>query len=163
MGYTHYWRFKKSPKSVENGAESFKMAVEAAKKCIAKVPSEIPTVLYHWNKEKQGYDISDGTLPFKLCGGNGEGKPKFDDDVVCFNGDASKDHDHETCYLSMDSDGFDFCKTARKPYDVAVCITLICFKHFFGDLFEYSSDGNIGEGEEGWKLANDITKKYFAK
>ena len=162
MGYTHYWEFKKSPKSVDNGAELFKLAVQATKDCIAQVPADLPTVEWGWNSDKQKYEvIGEGKVPFKLCGGNGWGEPKFNDDVVCFNGDASKDYDHETCYLSMDSKGFNFCKTARKPYDVAVCITLICFKHFFGDLFEYSSDGNIEEGEEGWKLAREITSKYF--
>ena len=162
MGYTHYWKFKKSPKSINDGAELFKLAVQATKDCIAQVPAYLPTVEWGWNSEKQKYEvIGEGKVPFKLCGGNGEGKPKFTDTLVCFNGDASKGYDHETCYLAMDSEGFDFCKTARKPYDVAVCITLICFAHYFGNDFEYSSDGNIEEGEEGWKLAQEITSKYF--
>ena len=104
MGYTHYWEFKKSPKSVDNGAELFKLAVQATKDCIAQVPADLPTVKWGWNSEKQKYEvIGEGKVPFKLCGGNGWGEPKFNDDVVCFNGDASKDYDHETCYLSMDS------------------------------------------------------------
>ena len=161
MGYTHYWKFKKSPKNIESGAELFKLAVEATKDCIAKIPANIPCINYTWNSEKQAYDESEGTMPFSIHDGNGEGNPRFTDSLVCFNGDAEKGYDHETCYISLDSDGFDFCKTARKPYDVAVCITLIVFKHFFDDAFEYSSDGDIEGGEEGWKLAKEITSEYF--
>ena len=157
MGYTHYWNFKKNPKDVKDGSKKFAKAVELLKKCLEKVPAEIEVETYDW----QNGTKNTVKVPFVLKGGNGEGEPKFTDELVCFNGDASMDYDHETCYLSMDNKGFNFCKTARKPYDVAVCITLICFKHFFGDLFEYSSDGNIEDGEEGWKLAREITSKYF--
>ena len=148
MGYTHYWRLKQMPKEIKNGAEMFKRAVKATQDCIAQVPAQLPT--------------DDGKfVPFRLRGGNGKGEPNFNDELVCFNGDAETKHNYEACYLAIDNMGFDFCKTARMPYDVAVCITLICFKHYFGDYFEYSSDGDIKKGEEGWKLAKSITSIYF--
>jgi hypothetical protein len=162
MGYTHYWKFKKSPKSITNGEELFEYAVNSAKELIAQIPERIPERI--WEKISDwDYVQKDGTetVPFKLCGGDGTGSPEFTKTLICFNGDAECGNDHETLYISLDSEGFDFCKTARKPYDVAVCITLICFKHYFGDVFEYHSDGNIGNGEEGWKLAKEITSAYF--
>lgn len=150
MGYTHYWEFKQMPKEIEGGLEMFKKSVKATQDCIAQVPAQLPTD-----------DDEEKFVPFKLCGGNGKGEPKFNNVVVCFNGDAENKHDYETCHLAIDDIGFDFCKTARMPYDVAVCITLICFKHYFRNNFEYSSNGDIKNGEEGWKLAKDITSNYF--
>ena len=140
MGYTHYWEFKKNPKDVKDGSKKFAKAVELLKKCLAKVPAEIGAA----------------KSPFVLKGGDGKGKPVLTDEVVCFNGDASMHYDYETCYLALNNDDydFDFCKTARQPYDVAVCLTLLCFKKTFGNDFSYSSDGN--QDDEGWKMAHNI-------
>ena len=145
MGYTHYWRFTKNPKDIKDGDKKFKKAVELLKKCLANVPAELDVPYY-------------GKNTFKLAGGNGTGEPIFTDTMVCFNGfDGDEDLSHETCYLALDNpDGweFDFCKTAEKPYDVAVCLTLLCFKKVFGDDFNWSSDGN--GSNFGWKLAHSI-------
>ena len=165
MGYTHYFNFKKSPKAIENGADLFKAAVKATTDCIAQLPKKIPHEVREWNEKTGEYEVSRvGFLPFKLCGWDGNGEPEFTDTQVRFNGDAEMDFDHETCSIGYEDDTeFNFCKTARKPYDVAVCITLLCFKHYFGDNFEYSSDGDIEAGEEGWEKAKEITSKYFAQ
>ena len=145
MGYTHYWRFTQNPKDIKDGEKKFKKAVELLKKCIKKVPAELDVPYY-------------GKHLFILAGGSGKGEPIFDDNMVCFNGlDGDEDLAHETCYIALDNpDGFDFdfCKTAEKPYDVAVCLTLLCFKKTFGDDFNWSSDGN--GSEYGWKLAHSI-------
>lgn len=143
MGYTHYWDFKKNPKNIKDGEKKFKKAVDMLKECLAKVPAELDVPYY-------------GKCQFKLAGGRGTGEPVFNDDKVCFNGVEGGDLSHETCYLALDNPdyGFDFCKTARKPYDVAVCITLLCFKKAFGDNFKWSSDGN--SEDYGWKLAHSI-------
>jgi hypothetical protein len=37
---------------------------------------------------------------------------------------------------------FDFCKTAYKPYDIAVTAALIIAKHHLGNAIKISSDGN---------------------
>jgi len=152
MGYTHYWNFKKNPKDCKDGSKKFAKAVELLKKCLKKVPTEIEVENYDWKNNT----TSTIKVPFVLKGGNGEGKPKFTDELVCFNGDASMGYDYETCCLALNNDEyeFDFCKTARQPYDVAVCLTLLCFKETFGDDFSYSSDGN--ENDEGWKMAHNI-------
>ena len=165
MGYTHYWEFKTAPIKIEesgkNGKEKFVSAVKATQECIAKVPKKIKQRVWSWDSDKNESVSKEMTFPFALFGGNGTGKPVFSDKEICFNGDESKGLGHETFLISMDSKGFDFCKTARKPYDVAVCIALICFKHFFGDDFTYHSDGDIKNGEEGWGKAQEITTEYF--
>jgi hypothetical protein len=132
MGYTHYWEFKSNPKDIKDGDKKFKKSVALLKKCLKNISVE-------------------------LAGGNGSGKPIFTDTNVCFNG--LDDDSHETCYLALDNSDFefDFCKTARKPYDVAVCLTLLCFKKFFEDDFNYSSDGDLDD--EGWALATEIFEK----
>lgn len=154
MGYTHYWNFKQNPKDIKDGEKKFKKAVTLLKKCIANVPSEIEYVEYDKN-----YEPNKVMVPFKLAGGNGTGEPIFNDDKVCFNGcDGEKDYAHETCYLALDDANdysFNFCKTAEKPYDVAVCLALLCFKKAFGRDFEYSSDG-VETEEYGWVLAHKI-------
>ena len=96
--------------------------------------------------------------PFELASGNGTGKPIFQDNKVCFNGVG--DDSYESCYFALDNEdyGFNFCKTARQPYDGAVCLALLCFKKYFGEDFSYSSDGN--SEDEGWKLATEIFNKY---
>lgn len=130
MGYTHYWTFKKSPANIADGKEKFANAVALFKEGLKKL-QDIP-----------------------LGNGRGENEPIITDTEVCFNGKAPEDY--ETCAMSLESKGFDFCKTARQPYDVAVCLLLLCMADAFGDDFEYSSDGDIENGEEGWARAKEI-------
>ena len=62
---------------------------------------------------------------------------------VCFNG--KEDDGHETFFLEQGQEGFEFCKTARKPYDAAVVATLKIAKEVCPRWLELSSDG---DGEE---------------
>lgn len=122
MGYTHYWRFKNNPAEIENGAEKFKKAV---------------SLIRHFKGivENEGIEI---------CGWDGTGETKILNDEINFNG---KDElSHENCHIKLNMPDkedweFNFCKTAEKPYDLLVCLTLMAFKHYFGDDFNYSSDG----------------------
>ena len=137
MGYTHYWKFKKNPKDIENGDVKFADAVEMLHKGLHQMP-----------------DV-------KLCGGMGKGDPEITITRVWFNGSEEDKTDYETfCIQRDDPDyGFGFCKTARQPYDPAVCLALLCFKKAFGNDFSYSSDGDIEGGEEGWGRAKEIFAK----
>ena len=139
MGYTHYWKFKKHPKYVNDGCKKFKSAVELLKSCLEKVPKEL---------DIERYDYKTNSFV----------EPTFDSRNIIFNGDASSGYDHESFYVTLDDDDddfeFNFCKTARKPYDVAVCLALLCLKKEFDDDFSYSSDGTIDN--YGWKLAIKI-------
>ena len=89
MGYTRYWR-----RTEAHMDESFvKFCNEVFETC-----------------KKLGIKIGDGW---------GENEPIVTTNLIAFNGDASKDLDHESCVLDNEV-GFNFCKTARKPYDYAV-------------------------------------------
>lgn len=158
MGYTHYWNFKRKPIDIKDGAQKFKTAVELLREGISRLPKELPNNCWKQKENGEWGTVQDGTLPLTLHNGIGEGEPILKDDHVCFNGDAALGYDHETCSFVLDDADykFNFCKTARKPYDVAVCLALLCFFEAFGDDFSYSSDGDIENGEEGWKLAKEI-------
>jgi len=109
---------------------------------------------------------------FVLRGGLGEGEPRISENEVWFNGDGTNDQnlDHETFAIELFETGnyrkidefdktgvFGFCKTAYKPYDFAVMISLIVIKHHLGADFSISSDGGIEE----WKDAIEYYEKYF--
>ena len=56
----------------------------------------------------------------KIRNWKGEGNPVVTLDKIEINGDGQYELDHETCYFDNEKTGFEFCKTARKPYDYAV-------------------------------------------
>lgn len=63
--------------------------------------------------------------------------PEVSKRAICFNGFGESGH--ETFYVAPYYSGF--CKTAYKPYDLAVCEVLLILKHHYKDAFELSSDG----------------------
>lgn len=158
MGYTHYWKFKngKKPINCENGAEKFKNAVALFKEGLALLNGKTKVVRYnaHTNTESLSEDFVD----MKICGGNGKGEPTITDTRVIFNGTNENDLSHETFFIDLNEPcAFEFCKTAHKPYDTAVCLALLCFKHYFGEDFEFSSDGDI-DGVH-WEYPKQIFKE----
>lgn len=55
-----------------------------------------------------------------IRGGFGEGEPEVSTERIWLNGNGETNLDHETFYLENEKSDFEFCKTARKPYDFAV-------------------------------------------
>jgi hypothetical protein len=148
MGYTHYWDYHPELiKDEKELKEKFRNAVRQIKQC------------YFYLKKNQY------AQPCIIRGGLGKGLPKFLQNQIWFNGDGSTDLDHETFYLTwnnMDSEGRDnwgFCKTARKPYDLLVCMSLLALENAFQDpkVFSYSSDGDDSE----WQGAKDLYKEIM--
>lgn len=145
MGYSHYWRFKgeKAPVEFENGAEKFTKAAQIGARLCDKVRS----------------------MGIEICGGDGHSTPVFSEGKVVFNGCADKGESCETFSIHSNDGMWDFCKTGEKPYDLLVCLMLLAFKHFFGDDFEYSSDGfnKVGFGPErvdnGWVKAYEVWRE----
>jgi hypothetical protein len=71
-----------------------------------------------------------------------EKEPEVTDTSIRFNGRGK--NGHETFLISLDdNDPSAFCKTARKPYDIAVCEVLLVLKAFM-PKFNLSSDGFSG-------------------
>ena len=90
MGYTRYWERTNEPITQE-------------------FLDDVNEILN--NCKKKGIMIRNGW---------GDGEPEISLDAVCFNGDRSKGLDHEGFLINNEPSDFDFCKTARKPYDYAV-------------------------------------------
>ena len=67
------------------------------------------------------------------------------------------DQGHETMSLGISTQGFNFCKTEHKPYDIAVTSLLIIAKHYLGDIIKVSSDGDIVD----WEEAMDLLQKAY--
>jgi len=126
MGYTHYWDKK---------SEVDENEYKAALKDIAKIVNSKKNILADGNGDK-------GTKPTTA----GE---------ISFNGiDANS---HETFFLPKtagEMKSFDFCKTARKPYDVVVTACLCRLGEVKG--ISVSSDGSPSEWKEGVELAAKV-------
>jgi len=130
MGYTHYFNGNASTES------KFKEFSEVCKKLHDNLPEKTDTA--------GGYHKDD-----KLIIGDGRGHlnettgdvPIFDNRMVCFNGVG--DLAHET-FLIEKKGTDDFCKTARKPYDLLVVACLIAAWQILG--YTFSSDGFNRDG-----------------
>lgn len=140
MGYTHYWSQKE----------------EATKEQVAQVLKEIEIMhkaLPAYSKSGGGYC---GDKELKLCSWDGSGTPEFNEENIAFNGDATEGMDHESFVVNFKSTGFQFCKTARKPYDMMACLSLLSLANNIPS-FSYSSDGN----KDDWKPAVDFYRKHI--
>jgi hypothetical protein len=161
MGYTHYWKY--NPNEILNTEELRKKFLQAV--CwIDKAHKMIKKNKFIHKGQAGGYYDD---VPCIIRGGHGEGKPMINESQVWFNGDAKKEMDHETfgirwCGNEREND---FCKTARKPYDLLVCVSLLAFKHAFNDykVFRFSSDGDNSEWETAKDLFTRITGSFVGE
>jgi hypothetical protein len=105
-------------------------------------------------------------VPLGAWSGKEGEHPLFDAAQILFNGVG--DDAHETFCVQrvrgesdVDADpddlAFDFCKTARKPYDLPVMCCLIILKEYLGDAIMVSSDGDT----EDWQPALDKIAEVF--
>lgn len=80
--------------------------------------------------------------------------PLFSSDCIAFNG---VDEDaHEDFCVDFSRPFSDFCKTARKPYDLAVCITLLVLAMKVPN-FRFTSDGFDNKWrDDQWNTAIDF-------
>lgn len=130
MGYTHYWTLKKADN------KTWKEFVAACKELHKALPE---------TSETAGGYYADGKIV--ICGWDGTGKPEFKLSGISFNGDEETGNNHETFLIEKENTDWNFCKTARKPYDLLVCACLIAAKEILG--YEVRSDGDF----EDWKPA----------
>jgi hypothetical protein len=130
MGYTHYMTTGKKVNQVN----------------FTSIKAEIKIIEAHM--KSIGVPLFDGR-------GEEEGVV-YEKDYVAFNGDESKGEGHETFYMDRNDDDFNFCKTANKPYDLAVCLALLCIKKRVPTA-RISSDGDMSD----WSEAVETYGKIF--
>ncbi len=138
IGYTHYYEIKKKSK------------IKDLSGCL----KNIKTIL------EQYQDI----INLK-----GDDKPKVTKNLIMFNG--IREDGHETFHFEFpstrnglfkkynsDENGFAFyfCKTARKPYDIAVTKCLLILKEYLKDDMKLSSDGDFSNQEEWGQAIKDV-------
>jgi hypothetical protein len=142
MGYTHYWE---TNPDIVSDVEKVRRRFRSASSMIKKFAKFV---------EVQNL--------FEIHGGFGQGKPIINESEVWLNGDSKEGLDHEsfgiqwTDFLEKKSD---FCKTARKPYDLIVCFSLLAFKEAFRKEFSFFSDGTREDWEEAFRIYHSFTGK----
>lgn len=147
MGYTHYCRQSKNFTDKE-----WEAIVIDTKKMFAALPAKTP---------KAGIPGRGGEV---LQIDDQEGNPPVANDTsIFFNGCGYPDADHETFELTKKKpgDGFSFCKTARKPYDLAVQACMLIAVHHAHASISISSDGDADEWLAAVKLLNSIGVNMF--
>lgn len=76
---------------------------------------------------------------------------------IRFNGFGEEGH--ETFQVTRHHNrGFNFCKTARKPYDLAVCLVLLICNHRAPGVLSIGSDG---DWDSEWVKAREIFQMLF--
>ena len=132
MGYTQYWQ--RPPRLP---AEAFGRAVADCRRVLPE--TKVP-----------------------LAGAQGNGKPVFRADAIVFNGVGAASLETFAIRLEEADRGagrpqFSFCKTERRPYDLAVQVTLIVFKHHLGAALRVSSDGRDAD----WDAARRLCQEHL--
>ena len=80
--------------------------------------------------------------------------PQVDDEYIWFNG--VDDDGHETFAIPKTGSGFDFCKTAYKPYD-EVCVAMLIMMVQNVPDFSWRSDGEYDDFIAGGALYERAT------
>jgi hypothetical protein len=123
MGYTHYWNIPRLPSD-----RRWNRFVDEARQILA-YPSIAPLVCLEFDQPDTPPLVSASEVRF-----NGKGEDGY-----------------ETLLIGRKA-GFAFCKTARKPYDLAVCCVLLAAERCL--LARVTSDGDR-DGEE-WAAAREF-------
>jgi hypothetical protein len=157
LGYSHYWRRNKD------------FTVDQWEKICLET---FDIIVKHCDRKKitlaWEYDVPAEQQP-TLFGGSkyGPKPPEVSPDMIRFNG--WKGEGHETFLVTREmpeiadwssdkSSSFDFCKTARKPYDLAVCLVLLSMKRHAPESVQISSDG---DWDVEWAEAREVYRKLF--
>jgi hypothetical protein len=140
MGYTHYWFDR--PKTLENYeslcADVDKIGGYCSRAGIALAGSDGLKDEYH------------------------EGDPLYSSQFISFNGVG--EDSHETFHMLREyndssDDIYMFCKTACKPYDLAVCLVLLRMAEIVPG-FVFESDGDL-DSEPAWLAAKEAYAEIF--
>lgn len=126
MGYTHYWR-------TANGCSDgeWKDICSAARQLLANNP-DIPLV--------RSYGETD--------------PPEISEECIQFNG--AGDDGLEDFFATPEHTNFEFCKTARLPYDALVVAMLGLMNFYAPFAWVMKSDGEPEDWEEGLALAEEV-------
>lgn len=141
MGYTHYFA-----QTLPAHPVRWNKAVADVRKLLDNLP---------WQSESAGGYYADDPLEIAVIA--------VDSDAIAFNGRGVNEHgidlSHEDFFLSRTGDGRTFVKTDRKPYDLAVCATLIVVNDYLPGVFQIRSDGSTDD----WMAAKDWASRVLGR
>ncbi|APO48551.1 hypothetical protein BS614_31025 (plasmid) [Paenibacillus xylanexedens] len=102
-----------------------------------------------------------------LANGRGEGDPIITDQKLTFNGRGAESYETfafpqvlTLAAWEQPNDGgyyFQFCKTAERPYDLAVMAFLIVAKYHMQHAIRVKSDGNVDD----WAAARELCRDHL--
>jgi hypothetical protein len=136
MGYTHYFT---QQRGITN--EEWAAIMKDAKEILAATMNSGIKLAWEFDAPNKMPEVSEKRIRFNGIGGGG----------------------HETFLLprTHSSTRGDFCKTARKPYDVAVGAILLSMNHRAPGGWSIGSDGDLRDDE--WNKACDLYRKALNK
>ncbi len=157
MGYTHYWRQR-----ADLNQTQWQRYLEKVRTLLDHLPA---------HTDSAGGHYVDAPLGLVGNSDNGEHSPHLDGEIIFLNGDGEHRDgtylSHEDFVLTRrrrdlydyeiregktkDGPRGEFCKTARKPYDLVVSALLIVLENDFPEVFSVESDGEPSE----WQPALD--------
>ena len=137
MGYTHYYSFKKTDKA-EILEKKYKQACLECAKVLKYIYKE-------YNISLSGYSVHAKIGQYGWLKFNGKGTLAHEDFIL-------REHFNQ-------NEGFNFCKTAQKPYDLAVTACLAVLKYRLGNAIIVESDGDSIDFIEGTLAASTILKR----
>ncbi len=129
MGYTHYWSNSRAFTDTE-----WALIAQKSREILGHAQDRLGIAI------SEEYDINR--------------MPVITDTEIRFNGYAEEGH--ETFHITREPTEFQFCKTARKPYDVAV-VAILQLCGVYCDGFDWRSDGTREEHADGVALYNVAT------
>lgn len=140
MGYTHYWFDR--PQVIDN-YENICKDIDQIKDYCAKRG----IALLGWDRKKQEYTAE---------------APLYSTNLIAIG--APEDEVCETFCMTRKKklaggEAFMFCKTARLPYDLAVCLILLRMQAT-STGFTFESDGDL-DSEPEWLTAKQAYKEIF--
>jgi hypothetical protein len=136
MGYTHYWDIYQEEIPQDIWVKFAKDFIKILPHFVDKLDSQTD----------QKYDINNENIIL-----NGIGEESHETFYIQRKNKMKKSYDGEV-------KKFNFCKTARKEYDISVCCALIIAKKYFGNIIKVSSDGI---DEDGWGKAKQLCQKVL--
>lgn len=160
MGYTHYWAFRKPERkkgAMADAEKKYKKAIIDCQRIAVKYNKDKKTKGLDWER-LSGFaaHCKPGTYGgLKL---NGKGSNAHEDFCMREHLRDELGLQHKDRY-GYGRAGSNFCKTARKPYDVVVTACLAVLKYHLGDLISISSDGTHKDWNDGVILARDVLRR----
>ncbi len=136
MGYTHYWYIKD---------------IQAVRRALPLVASDLRHLLPQ--------------LP-PLAGWDGAGAPTIEDREIAFNGVSPNDYEtfllvsDPGAYINTERGLFGFCKTGRRPYDLAVQVALLLLKWHSEAIapgaVRLASDGDLADWDRACRMVEGL-------